>query len=170
MKQMKYVLAFSAALMVNTAFNAHAAVSDSHKAAAEDLLKVINTEQSMDKTINAIADASFRPLAGQPCTDGLQTKMKSFLVANLSFEKQKPFLIDLYSQVFTEDELKEVTEFYQTPLGQKFIKEMPRIAEMTMVQSQKQLAALKPEMDKVLQQHVKDNEACFKKQSKGSGK
>ncbi len=41
-------------------------------------------------------------------------------------------LIRLYTQFFTEQELKDAVAFYKTPLGKKLLSEEPKIAEASM--------------------------------------
>ena len=41
-------------------------------------------------------------------------------------------LIKLYTQFFTEQELKDAVAFYKTPLGKKLLSEEPKIAESSM--------------------------------------
>lgn len=41
-------------------------------------------------------------------------------------------IIPIYDKYYTESDIKELTEFYQSPLGKKMIATMPQIAEESM--------------------------------------
>jgi hypothetical protein len=69
-----------------------------------------------------------------------------------SFEKLKPFLVQSYSEVFTEEELQKMIEFYATPAGQKTLEKMPLLQQKAMLQSQATLKALMPEIQRVIQE------------------
>ena len=44
---------------------------------------------------------------------------------NLSFEKLKPEFIRIYTDAFSQQEIDDMIEFYQTPTGKKTIELMP---------------------------------------------
>jgi uncharacterized protein len=43
----------------------------------------------------------------------------------------------IYAHTFTADELRQVTNFYRGPIGQKFLEKMPAIAQESMAMGQK---------------------------------
>ena len=56
-----------------------------------------------------------------------QYRDKAFALAKqqLNWAKIEPAFIELYLQTYTEQELKELTAFYQTDTGKKYLKHMP---------------------------------------------
>jgi hypothetical protein len=46
-------------------------------------------------------------------------------------------IADIYARTFTADELRQVTAFYRSPIGQKFLEKMPVIAQESMAMGQK---------------------------------
>jgi len=70
----------------------------------------------------------------------------------MSWEKMEPEYIKLFSEVYTEDELKAIVEFYKTPAGQSMLKKQPLLMQKSMVISQKQMQALMPEIQKMSQE------------------
>jgi len=46
-------------------------------------------------------------------------------------------IAEIYAHTFTADELRQVTAFYRSPIGQKFLEKMPVIAQESMAMGQK---------------------------------
>lgn len=46
-------------------------------------------------------------------------------------------IAEIYARTFTADELRQVTAFYHSPVGQKFLEKMPVIAQESMAMGQK---------------------------------
>jgi len=53
--------------------------------------------------------------------------MLKFFSKHMSYESLKPQIIDIYAEVFTASELKDINNFYATPTGKKTVKEMPEL-------------------------------------------
>src|SRR5215831_16947373 len=54
--------------------------------------------------------------------------LQRFLTTYVNWESVKEETITAYTREFTEPELKQLTEFYQTPLGKKASEKMPQLA------------------------------------------
>ena len=59
-------------------------------------------------------------------------------------------LVALYSDAFTEAELKELLAFYQTPTGRKVLEQMPQLMAHAAQLTQERLQQAVPEVDKLL--------------------
>ena len=46
----------------------------------------------------------------------------------VTWERMQPHLVKAYTEVFTEIELRELTEFYASPIGQKYLSRQPELA------------------------------------------
>ena len=44
------------------------------------------------------------------------------------FSRCYPHLVKVHTEVFTESELRELTEFYASPIGQKYLSKQPELA------------------------------------------
>ena len=73
-------------------------------------------------------------------------RMMTVLAEAAQWAKLKDDMISCYTAVYTEAELKELIEFYQTPLGQKMVAKMPQLAQQTLQISQKHMFKAGPEM------------------------
>lgn len=73
-------------------------------------------------------------------------KLQRMLVESLSWDKIKEPIIEAYSQVYTKAEIDELIVFYESPLGQKMIKKMPELMQVSMQVMQETSMSLIPQM------------------------
>jgi hypothetical protein len=122
-------------LAVGSAF----AQSESHAEATREFLDVMQVESSITQTFDNL-DAYMAQLAqgmgldeeARARFDESAAEAMEVLKDEMSWDKLEPDLVELYAGVYTEDELRELTEFYRSPLGQKFIAKMPELQQATM--------------------------------------
>lgn len=110
-------------LLVVTSLNAYA-VSDSHRKAAEELMNVSGLKDSMNRMINQMVALQLRQ---KPVMAPYKNILIKFFKKYLGFDSIKYDFIDVYTEEFTEKELKEITAFYKTPTGKKTITKMPAL-------------------------------------------
>ena len=149
---LRKILAVSIALFSLACFSPLHAQDEAKRAAAEELLKAMHIDEMManqKETMKKMADA-FMPkdLSAEELkvAQEIQAKTMETVSQQLSWEVLKPDFIQAYSQVYTEQELKDLTAFYQTPVGQKFIEKMPELQARTMEIIQKRMATIMPAM------------------------
>jgi hypothetical protein len=97
----------------------------SHRKAAETLLIVTEVDKSPPKLVAQVLEGQ---LQQNPQLVPHREVMQRFLTKYLHWESVKEDTITAYTQEFTEQELKQLTEFYKTPLGKKANEKMPRLA------------------------------------------
>ncbi|MBI1325143.1 DUF2059 domain-containing protein [bacterium] len=93
----------------------------SHRMAAEDFLKATGIETTFDQIIDQSIDQQAK---ANPMLIQLKPVMKKFMRQHFNYEVMKDDLIKIHMEEFTEQELKEITAFYRTPVGQKAVKKM----------------------------------------------
>src|SRR5690606_41636315 len=71
---------------------------------------------------------------------------------NLKWQEIKTELVNSYTQVFTEQELAEMANFYKSPLGQKMIDAMPKLMQQAAVMGQQQVRQTLPEIQSLTQE------------------
>ena len=98
------------------------ASSNSHRDAAEELLKVSNLKSSMDRMIVQMVEMQIR---AKPVMTPYRDTMLQFFNKYLSYGSIKYDFIDIYTEEFSESELREIIKFYKTPVGQKTITKLP---------------------------------------------
>jgi hypothetical protein len=82
-----------------------------------------------------------------------QAKANAALDQAVGWDKLKPDMVKLYTSNFNEQELKELIEFYQSPLGQKVLQKMPTLtaqAAQAAQLTQSKLQAAVPKVNKML--------------------
>lgn len=121
--------------IINTAiflvfFNlATTAVCDDHisiesKQQAEIMLETSGTEKMMALAVEQMLQVQ---LQQNPALTPYKDIMMKFIDKHMSYRSLKPELVKLYAETFSTEELKDLTEFYQTPTGKKAIEKMPEI-------------------------------------------
>ncbi len=117
---MKLLTLLAAVLLTITAF---ATGYTRHEQAAYDLLDAMKFEENFVKTTDIIIQGQIT------LTPEGEEALKNFTAHYMNPELFKSEMARVYQEVFTTDELKELTAFYQTELGQKTLQKMPEIIQ-----------------------------------------
>lgn len=142
---------------------------DSHKRAALELLEVANTKEMLDQMMSSISDMmeqQFKslklPPEGEEAAAAFQREIIDWFSEFFVWEQMRDLYVDIYVDVFTEDELKELIRFYQSPLGQKVLKKMPELMQKSIEKTQAILQDKMPEFQKRLQKTITELEEKYK--------
>ena len=119
----------------------------SHRQAAETLLTVIKTEQDIQESANRLAESLLRQ---NPQLAPHNTVVKTFITKHMNWPSLKEDVINLYVQAFTEDELKQLTTFYRSPIGQKAADKMPELVDAGTQLGITRLRANRDELDQMI--------------------
>lgn len=131
-------------LIAILAASTSAVASDaSHEAAALRLLEVSRASQMMDQVYDSLTP-QFVAMAEQMGIEGSQreifdrhmTRVFEVMREEMSWEKMEPHLVSAYTEVYTEKELMELVDFYESPVGQKFLEKMPELMDETIKMTQ----------------------------------
>ncbi|MBL8794723.1 MAG: DUF2059 domain-containing protein [Planctomycetia bacterium] len=145
------VLAMAAGLILAGSLTPARADEKSHRAAAEELLKVSNTEKAMQSAIDQMLALQ---LKANPQLEPVKDVMRQFLIKHISYAAVKDDLIAIYVAEFTDPELKEITAFYRTPTGKKAVEKLPVMfqkgAELGVKRVQENSAELKRMIEEAL--------------------
>jgi hypothetical protein len=103
----------------------------SERALASQLIDMTRGKEAMRAGIDSVFNGVIQNLAQhglpQAGIDEFKGAIDKWYAAEINFEDIRPKLIDAYVKEFTEDDLKQIVTFYQSPVGQKAIKEMPGV-------------------------------------------
>lgn len=108
------------------AWSQDAKPASSHRAATEELLRLMGVEKSSVEAAQAYFDVMVQQ--NEQMADFKDVLMK-WVQNTLSWDKMGPRMTDLYMQTFTEAEIRELTAFYKTPVGQKTLQQMPTLLQ-----------------------------------------
>lgn len=127
------------------------AQEQSRRALAEELMNVTDARSMFDKNISIMREMlkeQTAPVKGEQEA----SKDRTFEVISryLTWDKMKDDFISVYTEIFTEDEMKGMIAFYRTPSGQALLKKQPLLLQRTMEVSQKWVEDAMPKIVKEL--------------------
>ena len=131
----------------------------SHQKAVEDLLEVTHAQAQVDDIRNRTL-AQFSEIAGlqvqgelseaQKATVQRATKEAANLVDEyLSWTAIQAVQASAYKQEFSEEEIRAMSAFYSTPLGQKLLARMPEIVSFSTSEIQRDMQTLLPLLEPI---------------------
>jgi uncharacterized protein len=89
----------------------------------------------------------------RPLIERYNEKLTALMLEQLGWDKLEQPMIDIYARVYTEQELREVTKFYQSPAGQSFLTKMPDLLRESMQLAQQNMQTVLPKL-KALEQEA----------------
>jgi uncharacterized protein len=119
----------------------------SHRKAAENLLLVLEVDKSLPKMVDQVVE---NQVQHNPQLAPQREILQRFLTSYLNWEHVKEETITAYTHEFTEPELQQLTEFYQTPLGKKANEKLPTLAFLAGQTGLKQAQAHQTELRQML--------------------
>ena len=150
-------LTISIIVAIVFAVQSHAG-TETHREAVLELLEVTNAEQMVDQMLNSIEGmmnqqfaAMNLPEEGVIQAQKLGDEMTDWLRSVLIWDDVKEMYVDLYVDVFTEQEIHELVDFYRSPLGQKLQEKMPALMQKSMQLGQQLAMAKMPELQAKMQ-------------------
>jgi hypothetical protein len=130
-------------------------ISAAQRKAAESLLEVMQSE----KTINQSIDMTLAlQIEQNPNLKKLEPEMRAFMNKYMSWTALKTEMVDLYAREFTEKELRDLTKFYQSPTGQKYVSKQNVLLQAGMQLGQRRVQENLPELQRMLEEKMKAQE------------
>ncbi len=139
---------FLAAAILFTACSTASADQESHRKAAENLLKVMGVEGQLQTTIDQMLELQVK---SNPQIAPFKDAMKRFFTKHMSYSGLKEDFITIYVDTFTEEELDQITAFYQTPTGRKMAEKMPELSSKGMQLGAKRVQDNQAELRQMIQ-------------------
>lgn len=121
--------------------------------------------QNMDQMTAQMLASSGLDVAKDPQVQKDMQEMNALVRAEMSWDKMEEPLIALYGNVFSEAELQDIIEFYQSPAGQKMLKRQPELIQGTMVMMQQQMQSLMPKIKALTEKQHAARKAAQQKNS-----
>src|SRR5215470_15449824 len=119
----------------------------SHRKAAENLLLVLEVDKSLPQIVAQVVEHQVQQ---NPQLAPQREVLQRFLTTYVNWENVKEETITAYTHEFTEPELKQLTEFYKTPLGKKANEKLPKLAVIAGQSGLKQAQAHQKELQQML--------------------
>ena len=145
---MKFIVPLAVIIALVSPFTAHAD-QVSHRAAAEALLNGMEMDKVMSQTIDQMLKVQIQQ---NPTIGPYEPQMRAFFAKYMSWASMKDDLIGIYTGEFSEEELKQLIAFYQTPVGKKAVQRMPVLAAKGAELGQKRVQDHLPELQAAITQ------------------
>ncbi|UVE19107.1 DUF2059 domain-containing protein [Pseudomonas sp. LS44] len=129
----------------------------SHAANAERFLKLAHADKLTVPVYSQVQRMFAQRFAQTQAPESKKALLESYQAkANAALDKAigwnqiKPDMVKLYTSNFSEQELKDLLAFYESPLGKKMLAKMPELTEKSAQMTQGKLEAAVPEVNKLL--------------------
>jgi hypothetical protein len=129
--------------------------SKATRAAAEKLLVLLEMEENLDNTMKQAMGMTanmmkkrtdLSPEQQQAVQKALEVSTKATL-EEFKWAKIKDMFIDIYAEVLTLEELEGLIKFYESPIGQQYIKKQPQLTTASMIRMQKLMEEVMPKIE-----------------------
>ena len=118
----------------------------SQRTTAEELLRLMKADQMTKPLLNQMRSVMEQQFARMGAPDDMKPILKRYtdrlfgvIDETLNWQTLKENTISIYTQTFTEDELKGMVAFYRSPIGQSVIDKMPMAMQRAMEIQQKSM-------------------------------
>ncbi|WP_051484600.1 DUF2059 domain-containing protein [Shewanella waksmanii] len=133
------------------------AAASSHQAAAKALLQATYAEDVIDQALYQLKSSYAHMLKDMPLKRQhreLETayRQRAFDLAKqqLDWASIEPAFIELYMQTYSEQELLELSAFYRTETGKKYLKHMPATLRQTSAIVQQQMQNINQQFSQIV--------------------
>ena len=108
---------------------------------------MMNMETVMGAAMDAMMDAQ---AAGNPQLAALRPVMTKFMKKHMSWKSLETEYLKIYVDAFTQGEIEDLLEFYETPTGKKSILVMPKLMQQGATIGQQRVQANLPELKRMI--------------------
>lgn len=85
----------------------------------------------------------------RPIVEKYIKEMTTTVLPEIAWSKLKPDMVKAYASTFTDQEIADLTRFYESPTGQAYIRKAPDLNRATMQMTQDRLKALVPKVQDI---------------------
>ncbi|HQV31917.1 MAG TPA: DUF2059 domain-containing protein [Calditrichia bacterium] len=132
---------------------------NTHRAAVLELLEVTDVQALLDNVYGQVEQIMATTVqqmgveeSQRPVVEKYMKRMTEAMKAEMNWPKlQEPF-VAMYMSVFTEAEVREIVQFYKSPIGQKVLEKMPLIMQQSMQISQQMMTGFFPRIQEIQQE------------------
>lgn len=158
---MSFFQKYSHVVLMVTLLSAQAQAANTSSANAERLLELTHAERlaipvyiQVQQMFAKGFEEAHAPSSKQAVLESYQAKANTILDRAIGWEQLKPNLIKLYADEFTEEELKQMVNFYQSDIGRKMLAKLPELNHRSAQMAQVRLEEVAPEVNKLLDNMV----------------
>ncbi|MDY0275438.1 MAG: DUF2059 domain-containing protein [Desulfomicrobium sp.] len=134
-----------------------------HRALARELIKITDGDTVMEKMKDQLSMV-FEQLtlqmniqqADKPKLDKFTARFQAILKDDMAWDKIENQYIDLYTTVFTEEDIKGLVGFYNSELGKKVTEKMPELMQQSMVVAREHMQTVVPKLEELTEEMRKE--------------
>jgi len=130
---------------------------------ATELMQLMEITKHLDSTQEQMETFAEQMVASQglPPEQAKEAKALAKQSMNSTFEAMKSIpweetFAEIYASVFSEEELQGLIDFYQSPVGQKFLEKQPELMKTTMQKMQGEMAKIMPQIQADIQAAIEE--------------
>ena len=120
------------------------AIKPAHKKAALELIEALNMKQQHEDGLEQMINVQ---MEANPGLRAYRHIMKEFLVKYMGWDALKDDIVRVFADAFTRKEMKKLTKFYTSKLGQKAAKKVPELSQTGAMIGMQRVQANMAELD-----------------------
>ena len=137
----------------------------SKKTKIDEMLQLTHSDQMMKQSLEQVKSMQMEqmkkmdlPAEARAHSEEIQQKLMALLADRMSYEKMKPVFVQLYADVYSEDEIDGIVSFYKSPAGKAMLDKMPQLMQRMMLMIQKLTGDMQPEMQRIIEEARQKND------------
>ena len=136
-------------ILIGLGNNCYSQIFDSHTKAVVELMSIIDMEDVLEESIEVVLNIQ---ISQNPNLKKYKDVMIEFFNKYMSWESLKDDFIKIYKEEFTENEIKDLIEFYKTETGKKAMKKMPILMQKGSMIGQQRVQENIHELERMIQE------------------
>ncbi|MDH3619311.1 MAG: DUF2059 domain-containing protein [Gammaproteobacteria bacterium] len=132
------------------------AQQQTHSDAATALFEAMHSEEAMQETFERVFSQlpELQTQMGVPEDRQAKSEQRLKEVTTMiqevfTSERMRDQFIAVYTEVFTEQELRELADFYTSPIGKKYVEKQPELAQAAMKITGEMMQELMPRIKEI---------------------
>ncbi len=149
--------------LVSLAFISCNLVSAANLDKARELMELMQITGAIDASLAQVEGFADRMIESQNLTPEQVQEAKALSRKSMQASMQVIKSIDwntmfaeIYADVFSEEELQALIDFYQSDVGQKFLEKQPQLMQATMSRMQSEMGKLMPQIQQDVMEAVQE--------------
>ena len=110
--------------------------------------------KSQIEAIAAVGQGAGMPPAEIKKLESLQSEIRDLIITEISWDAIVKEGIPIYASLFTEEELRGMITFFETPAGRAWVQKSPEITTRMMQIMQPRIAAIMPKMMELIKKRI----------------
>ena len=167
MKKISFIVLLAISICAGSLQAADAKKEDAAMASrmkfAEELLLAMDVDKALGRSFDMVKkfqarnlDMFVKKMKDKDKVLKFQNEIMDMMKKEMSWDNLKTDFIKIYAETYTEEELKGLVKFYQSPLGKKFISKQPEMQKRTMEMMRKIMMRVMPKIQQMTEKMKKE--------------